>query len=95
MKTFAEFAQGAPNKSSTSFPTFSDVKEGKLETCMTENLKTKIAEMMEMCKEEMRVVHEDETAKTAKNWMGECESYMKECMEGLQKDCDECMIQKG
>ena len=92
MKTFVEFAQGAPEKTSTSFPSFSDVKEGKLETCMTENLKTKISEMMEMCKEEMLVVHGDETAKTAKNWMGECESYMKECMEGLQKDCDECMM---
>ena len=95
MKTFAEFAQGAPEKTSTSFPSFSDVKEGMLETCMTENLKTKITEMMEMCKEEMRVVHEDETTKTAKNWMGEYESYMKDCMEGLQKDCDERMIQKG
>ena len=95
MKTFVEFAQGAPEKTSTSFPSFSDVKEGKLETCMTEKLKTKISEMMEMCKEEMLIVHGDETAKTAKNWMGECESYMKECMEGLQKDCDECMIQKG
>ena len=92
MKTFVEFAQGVPEKTSTSFPSFSDVKEGKLETCMTENLKTKISEMMEMCKEEMLVVHGDETAKTAKNWMGECESYMKECMEGLQKDCDECMM---
>ena len=91
MKTFAEFAQGASNKSSTAFPSFSDVKEGMLESCMTENLKTKISEMIEMCKEEMRVVHEDETAKTAKNWMGEYESYMKECMESLVRECGEMM----
>jgi hypothetical protein len=95
MKTFAEFAQGAPEKVSTSFPTFSDVKEGKLDTCMTEDLKTKINEMMEMCKEEMQLVHGDETPKTAESWMSECEAYMKECMESLQKECSECMIQKG
>jgi len=95
MKTFAEFAQGAPEKTATSFPTFTEVKEGDVGSCMSEELKKKINEMMEMCKEEMRIVHGDETAKTAESWMAECDAYMKECMEGLQQECSECMIQKG
>ena len=95
MKTFAEFAQGAPEKSANSFPTFTEVKEGSAGSCMSEDLKNKINEMMEMCKEEMRIIHGDETPKTAENFMSEYDAYMKDCMEGLQKECSECMIQKG
>jgi hypothetical protein len=95
MKTFSEFATGTPEPQKTSFPTFTEVKEGRDKPCMSDSIKEKINEMMEMCKEEMRGVHADETAMTAESWMSECDSYMKESMESLQKECSECMIQKG
>jgi hypothetical protein len=94
MKTFSEFSHAIPEKKSEGFPTFSQMQEAE-SSCMTENLKNKISEIMSACKEEMLTIHGDESPKTAENWMAEYNSYMEQCMETLQKDCDECMIQKG
>lgn len=92
MKTFAEFANTATeNPASTSFPTFTEVKEGKGTSCMSEALAAKMKECYESMCEEMKSCHEDETANTAESYMKECDMMMKEMMEGLSNKCTECM----
>ena len=92
MKTFAEFAQGAPEKpASSSFPTFTEVKEGKGSSCMSEALAAKMKECYESMCEEMSACHADESANTAETYMKECDMMMKEMMEGLSNHCNECM----
>jgi len=91
MKTFAEFtsAETAPN---TSFPTFTQVKEGKDMSCVSETMMEKMNEMYEAMCEEMKACHEDETEMTAKDYMSEASQCMKEMMEKMQGKCEECMM---
>lgn len=91
MKTFSEFKQPMTKKSSSSFPTFSEVKEGKGSSCMSEGLMAKCNEMYEAMCEEMRSCHEDETPNTAESYNAECGAMLKEMMEGLQSKCNEYM----
>jgi hypothetical protein len=58
------------------------------QNCLSEELCSKIEEIMEMAKNEAKNWHADENAEhTAESWAGECDSYMKECMEGLMEEC--------
>lgn len=96
MKTFSEFTNKVSDTAtSTAFPTFEEVSQGKdvagSTGCLTDKMKSLIKEMCECGMSEMKSCHEDETPMTAENWMKECDSYMKECMESLQTTCDECM----
>jgi hypothetical protein len=93
MKTFAEFT--TKKESAKGFPSFTEVKEGKGTSCMSEMMMEKLNEMYEAMCEEMKACHADESEMTAENYMGECESKMNEMKEGLAKTCSECMIQKG
>ena len=92
MKTFAEFTgNDKAAADNNSFPTFSQVKEGKGMSCMSEGMMAKMNEMYEAMCEEMKACHEDETEMTAKDYMGEASSCMKEMMENMQAKCEECM----
>lgn len=97
MKTFSEFT-GTDTKTitPTAFPTFEEVAQGKDvvtqdAACLSDKMKNLIKEMCECGMSEMKACHEDDTEMTAENWMSECDSYMKECMESLKGQCDECM----
>jgi hypothetical protein len=97
MKTFGEFVgkTGLPAKSS-SVPSFKEVMEGEGKTsCISESMHEKLNEMYEAMCEDMKTCHEDETERTAENYMKDCESKMMEIMEGLKKCCDDCMIKQG
>jgi hypothetical protein len=91
MKTFSEFTQPVAEKPSSSFPTFSEVKEGKGQSCMSEGMRKKMNEMYEAMCEEMSSCHTDESENTAESYMKECDMMMKEMMEGLSNHCNECM----
>jgi hypothetical protein len=97
MKSFAEFTNKETiTKTPTAFPTFEDVAQGKDvagegSKCLSDKMKNLIKEMCECGMSEMKACHEDDTEMTAENWMSECDSYMKECMESLKGQCDECM----
>ena len=91
MKTFAEFASTIETSASTGFPTFTEVKEGKGSSCMSEGMMAKCNEMYEAMCEEMKSCHEDETAMTAENYNSDCGTMLKEMMDNLQAKCNEYM----
>ncbi len=93
MKTFAEFTNAQTQEAgSSSFPTFTQVKEGKGSSCMSEEMMEKMNEMYEAMCEEMKACHEDETEMTAKDYMSEASHNMKEMMEKMQGMCEEYMM---
>lgn len=91
MKTFSEFTQPTAEKHTSSFPTFSEVKEGKGSSCMSEGLMAKCNELYEAMCEEMTSCHEDNTPNTAETYNTECGSMLKEMMDNLQSKCNEYM----
>jgi hypothetical protein len=91
MKTFLEFSQVADKKTTLSFPTFSEIKEGKGSSCMSEELIAKCNEMYEAMCEEMSSCHEDKTEHTAETYNSECGSMLQEMIDNLQAKCNEYM----
>ena len=93
MKTFAEFTGAATQAAaSNAFPTFTQVKEGKGSSCMSEGMMAKMNEMYEAMCEEMKSCHEDETEMTAKDYMSEASHSMKEMMAKMEGMCEEYMM---
>jgi hypothetical protein len=61
---------------------------------LSEKLCEKIQECMEMAMAEAKEWHEDEYKEhTAEGYAAECDSYIKECMEGLMAECGNMMTQ--
>jgi hypothetical protein len=90
MKTFNEY-KNPETAPSADFPSFTEVREGKGSSCVSEKMSKMIKEMMESGCKEMEEVHGNDTPMTAENWMKECESMIRECSEGLMAKCNECM----
>ena len=91
MKTFNEFKTPAAKKATVGFPSFSQVREGKGDSCVSEKMHEMMKEMLESSCNEMMEVHGDASEMTAESWMKEYDSMIKEYMEGLQAKCNEYM----
>lgn len=95
MKTFAEFTNEKTGQAQPAgFPSFTEVKEGKGSSCMSEKMHEMMNEMYEAMCGEMKAIHEDESAMTAENYMKEAESKMEGMKEGMGKTCSEMMMAK-
>lgn len=61
-------------------------------TALSEELCNKLKECMEMAKTECGDWHgDDNTEHTAKSYLSECDTYIKECYEALKAECEGLM----
>jgi hypothetical protein len=61
-------------------------------TALSEKLCEKVMEFIDLARGEAKTWHDDENKDhTAEGYATECDTYMKECMESLVRECGEMM----